>query len=546
MKIFSLFGRSIPNWAFPWGLIAAFVFFVAAFFRLSHLGSLPQGLSWDEAFLGYVGRMVITTGRDEHSDLLPVVFTSFGDYKAPLAVYVTGLSTTLFGVSTWATRLPFALAGILTVGLVSGITWFRTKSWAWSLFAAWILAVLPWHIHFSRIAFESGLATFFFALFLLSWQALRHLAAAPNKTKMLWWSALIIGVLGSVYTYHSSKIVLPLSIATIVAWETFFSWPTWKARWKEITHAGIWGTVGLLPFVWGLWNGGLNRATQTLFWQHLHTEESWFTRLLSNVTAHANWKFLVQGSTDSLRHGTGEAGVLTGTLVLALVLGSAWLVWKTALNNDSVFSLQSIKTWWQTKQSAVPKDGLFLWTLLLIIGFLPAIIGFEVPHSNRALLAVIPLVILTIEVLIQVQANLHGNAKQTLIASIILFSALESSAFWHDLTNDYAARSSAAWMEGTVEMSTWAGQAAESGASVAISKQLGEPEIFFGFANNWSIERYRNRDFGSVSFVDQDQLESSSAQRVVSAQPLADSRLTLLQEIRRQDGLTTYWIYARE
>lgn len=549
-NIFTTSPLKTQTWLFPWGLIAAFILFVATFLRFSHLGTLPQGMTWDEAFLGYVGKMVITTGRDEHEDFLPIVFRSFGDYKAPLGVYLTGVSTSLFGLTPLATRLPYALAGVLTVGLVGGITWLRTRSWGWSLLAAWILAILPWHVHFSRLAFESGLAVFFFALFLMSWQALRQTAVVALKTKILWWSLLLTGVLGSIYVYHSSKIVLPLSILTIGIWEVFTAWPMWRARWREIFSAGVIGIMGLGPFFWSLQTGGLNRASQTLFWHHLHTQESWISRLAENILAHMSWDFLVLGAADTLRHGTGYAGVLTATQLIALILGATWLLWKHFTKNSQTdLPTSQTSRWAFWRKASAPElaaDGIILWSLLTIIAFIPAIIGFEVPHPNRALLAVVPLTILATEGVKRLQATLQGNARQTLLATLILFTALESAAFWHDLTTEYPARSSAAWMEGRVEMSRWAGETAQNGTSVAITRDLGEPEIFFGFANDWPIERYRARDFGGVIFVDQDQLTNQNAARLVSSQPLTEPDLTLLTEIKRRDGLTQYWIYARE
>jgi 4-amino-4-deoxy-L-arabinose transferase-like glycosyltransferase len=533
--------KKLPDWLFPWGLIGAFILTLAIWLRLAGLGAIPAGLSWDEAYLGYVGKMVITTRRDEFGTLLPVVFPSFGDYKAPLAVYITGLSTTLFGLSVWATRLPYAVAGVVSVILLAKIVWFRTKAWGWSLLAAWILATLPWHIHFSRIAFESGLATFFFALLLLGWQGVRQLPLNSKGGRAVWWSCVVIGMLGGMYVYHSSKVVFPLAIFTIVGWEVFFSWKTWKTRWREWLPAGLLGALGLLPFIWSTQQGGLTRASQTVFWRALYPGETWIHRLFVNILEHLSWDFLVLGATDTLRHGTGFAGTLTGTIVVVFTLGTLWLIWQTMQQNP----LFSLRAWWNSKRSQAPPDGLWLWITLLAIGVLPAIIGFEVPHANRSLLAVIPLVVVLIEILRRLQKTLHGNAQQTLIAGFILFSALESAAFWKDLSLEYGARSSAAWIEGTMAMSQWAGQAAQTGASIAISKELGQPEIFFAFANNWPIERYRARDFGSIHFVDQSGIENASQQRIVSTLPLEHPQLTLVKEIVRQDGLSTYWIYAR-
>src|SRR5688572_6183925 len=98
--------KYLHRWISPWSVVLIFLVFFALFTRLYNLGVTPAGMSWDEAALGYVGKMVVTTRRDEHSRFLPRTFTSFGDYKAPLAMYITGVFTTVLGLKIWVIRLP--------------------------------------------------------------------------------------------------------------------------------------------------------------------------------------------------------------------------------------------------------------------------------------------------------------------------------------------------------------------------------------------------------------------------------------------------------
>src|SRR3990172_10276994 len=99
-----------------WGIV--FILLLAAGLRLYQLGQVPHGMYWDEAAIGYNGYAVLTTRRDEWLTRLPVSFWSFGDYKAPLAIYLNGLFTAVFGMTLWAVRVPFALSG---VGVVLGM-----------------------------------------------------------------------------------------------------------------------------------------------------------------------------------------------------------------------------------------------------------------------------------------------------------------------------------------------------------------------------------------------------------------------------------------
>src|SRR3989344_3591978 len=103
-----------------WLLVVILV--LAAVLRLWQLGEYPIHLTNDEAAIGYNAYSILKTGRDEHGELLPIVFKSFGDWKPGLYIYTTVPSVFLFGLTEFAVRLPSALAGILAVYLVYLLT----------------------------------------------------------------------------------------------------------------------------------------------------------------------------------------------------------------------------------------------------------------------------------------------------------------------------------------------------------------------------------------------------------------------------------------
>jgi 4-amino-4-deoxy-L-arabinose transferase-like glycosyltransferase len=98
-------------------LIIVITLLCAAGIRLYQLGVVPHGFTWDEAAIGYNGYAVVTTRRDEWLERLPVSFRSFGDYKAPLAIYINGVFTVPLGLNPLIVRLPFALAGVASVAI---------------------------------------------------------------------------------------------------------------------------------------------------------------------------------------------------------------------------------------------------------------------------------------------------------------------------------------------------------------------------------------------------------------------------------------------
>ena len=150
---------------------------MAGLFRFMRIESIPPSLYWDEVSQAYNSYSILETGYDEHKEFLPLArFKAFGDYKAPVYIYLDVPFIALLGKTNLAVRFPSALFGTLTVlvrYLLAKEVFFKNKNKNQiSLAAAVLLAISPWHIQLSRVAYEGNLATFFtileITLFLLS------------------------------------------------------------------------------------------------------------------------------------------------------------------------------------------------------------------------------------------------------------------------------------------------------------------------------------------------------------------------------------------
>lgn len=179
---------------------------IAAGLRFYKLGEVPISPDWDEAALGYNAYSILKTGRDEYGSFLPLSIRSFDDYKPPLYVYLTVPSVAFFGLSTWSTRLPSAVMGVFAVlgtfFLVKelfGRTFLSSKL---SLLSSFLLAISPWHIQFSRIAFEANSG-----ITLNIWGTVAFLAAL-RKPGYLPVSAALFAL--AMYAYHSERVFVPL------------------------------------------------------------------------------------------------------------------------------------------------------------------------------------------------------------------------------------------------------------------------------------------------------------------------------------------------
>ena len=118
----------------------------------------------DEAASGYNAYAILHTGYDENGAFLPLFVWSFQAYKYPLYIYPSMVWVGLLGLTELATRLQSALYGVGTVAVVYGIGYRSTGRRIAGLASAVVLAVLPWHLHFSRIAFSLTGFTFWFGL----------------------------------------------------------------------------------------------------------------------------------------------------------------------------------------------------------------------------------------------------------------------------------------------------------------------------------------------------------------------------------------------
>jgi 4-amino-4-deoxy-L-arabinose transferase-like glycosyltransferase len=203
-----------------WSLLGA-VLLVAVTLRVYRLSELPAGFYCDEAGLGYNACSILRSGRDETGTFLPLYVWSFNvSYKNPVFLYSSMIPIALLGPTDLAVRLTSALYGAGTVALAFFVGRALMGPWA-GLLAALFLAVCPWHLHFSRIAFELVTFPFFFLLGLL--ELLRYARGKRTLTQAM----VALGL--SLYTYAPAKLFVPLfglGFAALYA-------PLLLRRWKE-------------------------------------------------------------------------------------------------------------------------------------------------------------------------------------------------------------------------------------------------------------------------------------------------------------------------
>lgn len=523
-----------------WSIALIFVFFFAAWFRLVHLGNLPPGLTWDEAALGYVGKMVITTGFDEHGQFLPRVFQSFGDFKAPLAIYLTGLFTSIFGLSATVVRLPFALAGIASVFILTRVGWLIFRNQWYALLMGWLLATAPWHIHFSRIGFESGLSLLFHLLILWSWLEIRE----QKRPSFGWFLLAAVATAGGTYVYHSAKITIPLFWILVSGYEFWTRTNYWRRQWQLPFISAVIAGGLLFPMLLDVLKGtALERAQQTTILTQDLPVLSILKQAVVNFLAHFSPRFLLQGETATLRHGFGDRGILLWTqamLLLAGITATIAGVWRR-LNRPTHWWMRLLRNREQRSTFTLSTVPPWFWLAVLLISILPAAIGFEVPHANRALFAIIPMTLLMGIGVRELERELPHQVFATFLASALLFLFIEFGAFWRFYTTEYPQRAGAEWLDGYAPMIQEVALQQQTSQKIKVDNFYGEPAIFFGFYQDIEPATYRAQRVPGVQFGPIEPADWYTYEVIVAANPITN--LPATKQIYRQDGSVAFYVY---
>lgn len=186
----------------PWtGLVLATL--LAAALRFVNLEQIPPGFHYDEALEALEAWRVIT-----RPDYHPIFFP--GDFGLPpMFIYLVSLAFRFLPATPVVCRGVAALIGVLTVpaAYALGQEMVRAddrlpRQLPW--LAAAVLAVLRWHITFSRVAIEPILVPLFMAVILWA------LLAALRTDRPVAWLGLGAALGLSVYTYPAAWLFWPM------------------------------------------------------------------------------------------------------------------------------------------------------------------------------------------------------------------------------------------------------------------------------------------------------------------------------------------------
>ena len=375
-------------------ILICFLFLGTRLFRIS---GIPSSVYWDEASIGYNAYSVLTTGKDEWGEFMPLHFRAFGEFKLPVYIYSVVASEFIFGLTPLAVRLPAVMYGLLSIIGLYLMVYELTKNKLLSLLSSFLFSITPWFFIFSRTGYEvtAGLTFFIWAIYLL----LRSF----ERSKFLFIISTFLFVI-SAYSYNSFRILTPIVLGII------FIYHLYKRQFVVVALSVLILIASVVP-LYKLYkeDSGLSR---------LQTVGS-KSNLVINYFKNFSPKYLFVSGDTNLRSQIPQTGELYYLDALFLVLGILYIL-----------------------KSNNPK--LYLVLGLLLIAPIPATITKENPHALRAIL-MSPILSVISAFGVYYFSSLFTKNKNILLTIIIVLYALSFEGYMYKFGTEYNNLSRSAW-----------------------------------------------------------------------------------------------------
>ncbi len=378
---------------------------LALVLRVYQLNAVPNGLTIDEAAIGYNGFAIARQHRDEWLEFMPLSFKSFGEYKPPVAIYAVAVLSLFFETTTFIIRLPMAIAGVVTVVASYALARKLLNDSTAALFVMLLVAVSPLNIHFSRIAFESSIGV---ALATVGAVFFVWADEYQKRKQFLFYFLAGLSWAVALYSNHTTKMMVPFIILGLL----WYKRRLLKKNYLQMSTVVILTCLAAIPIIIQMISAEATSAAETsnrlVMTSALIDEDglkpisSIVEIIITNLLAHFDPRFLIFGLTDDLRHGNGVYGILSFLEAVLVVTGTLYIVIKKELRKK------------------------YLWILLVcVIALLPAVISTPVPHANRIHHIMVWIQILAGVGLVQLLSHFNEKKKTLVVGGMALVIFLQ-------------------------------------------------------------------------------------------------------------------------
>lgn len=482
------------------------VLLLATILRLWSLANNPPHLTSDELGIGYNAYSILKTGRDEHGQIMPAIFESFGDWKPGLYIYLSVPFIALLGLNEFAVRLPGAIFGISAVWfiyLVAGEIFESKRRSKVQIAAAFLLAISPWHVHFSRGAWETQVSL---SLALLG--IYFFLRAVKGEHKLILISVALFAL--TLWTYQGAKLATAIIVLGLAI---FFYRSLVKLPGKVIAQGFLIGFLISLPIVVSMFEGKVGRLTvfsvfsyqrpenqiQKILDQGDITKDSWqyflyhseplgsIRGVLDRWTYHLSGVFLFFKGDGSNVHTVPDGGMLLvadGTLFIAGLIFLARL--------------------------GIKKEALFLW-FWFFLSPLPSALSRDSANAVRSFNMVAPVTIILALGAISLLSWVKKRGKVVKFAGLcfVLFYIANFVYFLDRYWVHLPIRSSQDWGYDYKQMAKRVVSLKGDYTEVVVQQSYRQPYIHFLFYQKYDPQRYQSiaadvfvpSEYGDVGLV---------------------------------------------
>jgi hypothetical protein len=278
-------------------ILAILSIFLYIFTRFAGLNRFPAFFFSDEAMQTiFAEKLIDNNFIAANQKNIPVYVTVEGDRWSPMAsIYVQAGSVLLFGKSvlqTRATSIFIGLLGVISIGLILKYIFNQKYWWVAILF----LTLLPaWFLH-SRTAFETVMATAFFAIFLLFYLLYRY--RNPNFI----FGAVLFGAM-TFYSYSNSQALMGLMVIGLSISDFTYH----KKNWRILLWTLPLIILVAIPFIIFQLKvpDGLSthlRAINSYWFQPISTSQKFLIFVKNFLTGLSPSYWFVENSRDLIRH----------------------------------------------------------------------------------------------------------------------------------------------------------------------------------------------------------------------------------------------------
>ncbi len=415
-------------------ILLAAILLLASVLRLWRLTEIPISLFADELDVGYHAYSILETGKDYSGNSWPLHFQSLAESRAPLYLYMTIPTVAIYGISPLGVRLPAAFFGILGILGLYLLVKQISKNEKLALASAVFLAISPWHIQYSRAAFE---VTMLLAFLLFG---LYFFFRSFKEGKWLWVASILLVTTPLIYS--TAKLFTPgLLLVLFLLWKKEISKLSKNHLIKAVVALIIFG--GITSYA-TLFSGGEQRfeyisvfsdptiepevGTARLRDARMRNEKGygltpsfsdrffhnkvifWTENITKNILESFSADFLFINGDLNLRHSIKNVGQFYKVEFIAMVLGL--ILFFTKYKNKQL------------------KIFLAFW---LIFGAIPAVITRDGGrHATRLILMLPPLIFLVAYGFVKTASLLKGNSRKIFLLGYIGLLIFSFASYQHE------------------------------------------------------------------------------------------------------------------